>query len=1647
MGRGQGPMKGRPHVGPPGEDRPPFNMGPPEWGPPPPRGWGPPPPGGWGPPPPGGWGPAPPEEWGPPHTAGWGPPPPGGWGLRGPPPPGWDPQAPPYPDWGPRGHLPPDWDPRGPPPPGWGRYPDDWVPPPDWERPPNWRGWGPEGPLEPWAPPGPLPPVPPPGLPPPGTVGMPPPDPAAVPPVPPPGCVPPFAFPPFPAPVWTSEPVAEEPMPNPPPDQPEWIKALISAPPDDPTSAEIKKDPEPPALTAAPDPAPAAPPTPADSPASRKTARAMGLLGKRRFSKPPPGRSTGIISFVGPTFGYIEREDLEKFQFNFNVFFGNPKALTPGVRVHFTACQEKGHAVATDVKVAPGGTEDVDPEIYEAVVSQAIEEPEPGQRQYPGQVYVTLGMVQTNLSFERKDSTVTLLKGDQVLINVLNDIITERRRATNIKPKIPTTFSSTREIREKGVIMSLKENEGVIKSEEHGELLFELRENLSDIDFTEEDVNEEVEFTVIMLRAGKRAIRIKRAKEPLLLTLCGASEETESAATAQDQASVCLDRPRPGAKIQLEPHMVLDSELYEGIVSQTIIEPKGNVPGYPGQIHANIGPLKTNVSFNHKACSVTLLKNDHVLMNLLINSKNNKRRAANIRPKIPFTFAYTKEIRELGTITSLGDEEGVISSADHGDIPFDTCENFSDTEFNPDDVGKEVEFTVMAGEPDKRAIRLRRVKRNKVAEDKILQEQKKREEEEKRNKEEEERRRKEQEKEEREAERKKVDVAAALAAAKEKWTPFGFRYTPPDSKYDISKERFEGTVLKAVSRVPPGALRQEVEKKGSAMDLKVKIKQEKIDEDEQVEEQQAEVLKAEQVEVKKEEVLKAEQVEELQAEVLKAEQVEVKKEEVLKAEQVEVKKEEVLKAERVEVKKEEDSGRETGRLVMTINGQQKQLPFGPNDLLTMATMLVGDKVRFSLATHRETKEEHATFVEILPDSFEESIEQRHHGIVIEFSEESGLIKCSENPQLFFRMSEVIERKKLELNEKVEFSIVPHEGGRQAIRIKRFTEKVFLPVRKIGGIGASKAKMTIKLSKPPEATETQKPEAEKMKAVVKSLRNDHSATRTRYRRSRSRSRSRSPSRTKDRSKSRSPSRDQFGRVVKKRSSSSRERDRSSSRHRRSRDRSYRSTRSRSRSHSRSPRRDRAKSKDGASKKRSRSSRERDEGHRKRRELSPSPRRGGVVDSELARKKRELEELNEMIAYKKSLVEFDPRTQEPGGRTCIDYDHGRITLPRPILKKRPEESEYHRPPFSDPYYDRPYGPYPGRHYGGPYSGPYAHPYSDGAYGDRPYDGRLYGEPPYGGAPSVSHRYTDRYDVYNEHYDEHFYDPAYRERPPDKPSRSADSRDPSPFSATSQNPNRSASPATQTAPTPSTFRPPSPIDSPPRSPSPKQRLGSPQQPPPAEKPPLDRFLAMLSKKVVAEKRSEPADDLLPHERALQDGEGFSRILGLPREPPSTALLHEVEDKQPSPKPPSAERADEGAEPYDKIQSLLRSIGLKLTSGEVSKLASQAKENRSKSSSAERESRPGSVETAPPPPPMRSSSLEPSSLEPSSLEPSIRPKPAGSPFEGFLDQQELKTLKKLQKLQSRSKAPESTPLAPSSPKPPPWASPCPLQASNPPP
>lgn len=146
----------------------------------------------------------------------------------------------------------------------------------------------------------------------------------------------------------------------------------------------------------------------------------------------------------------------------------------------------------------------------------------------------------------------------------------------------------------------MKDGEGVIKSEKHGELPFDIKENFSDVEFTAEDVNEEVEFTVIavrrprtstsisgvdrfplgfhvkllspQLRSGNRAIRIKRVKEPLLLTICSAAASSASKEDDSQDGDDGVQKLQTTIKSEVGPDMKLDPELYEGVVTQTIIE-------------------------------------------------------------------------------------------------------------------------------------------------------------------------------------------------------------------------------------------------------------------------------------------------------------------------------------------------------------------------------------------------------------------------------------------------------------------------------------------------------------------------------------------------------------------------------------------------------------------------------------------------------------------------------------------------------------------------------------------------------------------------------------------------------------------------------------------------------------------------------------------------------------------------------------------------------------------------------------------------------------------------------------------------------------------------------------------------------------------
>lgn len=124
---------------------------------------------------------------------------------------------------------------------------------------------------------------------------------------------------------------------------------------------------------------------------------------------------------------------------------------------------------------------------------------------------------------------------------------------------------------------------------------------------------------------------------------------------------------------------------------------------------------------------------------------------------------------------------------------------------------------------------------------------------------------------------------------------------------------------------------------------------------------------------------------------------------------------------------------------------------------------------------------------------------------------------------------------------------------------------------------------------------------------------------------------------------------------------------------------------------------------------------------------------------------------------------------------------------------------------------------------------------------------------------------------------------------------------------------------------------------------------------------------------------DDLLPHERAMEEGVGFSRILGLasqeplkrtaeeeekmahastaaeananqyghPLDQPATSVpsAQYRESPKPSvtpeePTPPAAGKEKEKEQYFDKVQNLLKAIGLNLNSSEVTQLTDRMKE-----------------------------------------------------------------------------------------------------------
>uniref|UniRef100_A0A9J8CZD9 Si:dkeyp-121d4.3 n=1 Tax=Cyprinus carpio carpio TaxID=630221 RepID=A0A9J8CZD9_CYPCA len=398
----------------------------------------------------------------------------------------------------------------------------------------------------------------------------------------------------------------------------------------------------------------------------------------------PRGRSLGVISLIANNCGFIEREDLKKFSFVFDAFIGNRTLLVPGVKVHFTAVKNLGKECAVDVKVAPGGTEDIDSTVYEGVVLTVLPEDNVKEANH-GCIRTIISKDPIKLPFGKVDTNVTLLLYDRVEFQLLTNVITKEQRATNIKPKTPDTFQLTKEVRETGVIMNKSDGTLTIKTEKHDSLTASATDSLSD---EELNVMDEVELTILTVNDTKKGVRLKKLPKGSV-TLNQKAKGNENIPGVKDNTSgttLVKDKWKPVTKEAGSQDLDINSEKHEGTITK--IAPKKSQSQEKGMDDQEpiLGLLVTTVEGTEKrlsfrSCDVitkaTMIVGDKVQFNISTNSVTKEECAVNVEI-LPETFQTDSEeqrkIKKM-TIKLLKDpkdqiKEGVktedkVSESDH----------------------------------------------------------------------------------------------------------------------------------------------------------------------------------------------------------------------------------------------------------------------------------------------------------------------------------------------------------------------------------------------------------------------------------------------------------------------------------------------------------------------------------------------------------------------------------------------------------------------------------------------------------------------------------------------------------------------------------------------------------------------------------------------------------------------------------------------------------------------------------------------------------------------------------------------------------------------------------------------------------------------
>lgn len=228
-------------------------------------------------------------------------------------------------------------------------------------------------------------------------------------------------------------------------------------------------------------------------------------------------RFQGVICSLKDTFGFIERADIVKEIFFHTSEIKGFKDLELGDDVEFSIQTRNGKEVAVNVIRLPEGTvvfEDIGEERIKGQVIKSLDRHQARHQSdpLPGRIRYRRDGVEIEIPYGDKDQMgeFTLMPKDWVQFCIATDRRDQLQRATSIE-LLEESFLVTEEVREKGLVVAVKEGFGFIKCQDREARMFfhfsELLDQAREVQF-----HDEVAFTVIQdpgTPGRQNAIRIK----------------------------------------------------------------------------------------------------------------------------------------------------------------------------------------------------------------------------------------------------------------------------------------------------------------------------------------------------------------------------------------------------------------------------------------------------------------------------------------------------------------------------------------------------------------------------------------------------------------------------------------------------------------------------------------------------------------------------------------------------------------------------------------------------------------------------------------------------------------------------------------------------------------------------------------------------------------------------------------------------------------------------------------------------------------------------------------------------------------------------------------------------------------------------------